>query len=179
MKALKYYEIPFTGLKLGEHEFNYSIDETFFAMFESSPVQSGDLSVELLFDKKRETFFELSFRINGTVKADCDRCLSTFDLFIEGEHKILVKADDSEADSDVDEPDIMYINLSTNHLNIAQDLYELILVSIPYRKVHPLDEEGNSTCNPDMLKHLNSHLADEETKVDPRWKALEELKKKK
>ncbi len=179
MKALKYYQIPFTGLKLGEHEFNYSINDDFFALFEAAPIKQGDLSLELLFDKKRETFFELSFHINGSVKTDCDRCLSSFDLPVEGAHKILVKADDSEVESDMDEPDVLYINLTTNHLNIAQVLYELIMVSIPYRKVHPVDEEGNSTCNPEMLKHLDRHLTDEEAEIDPRWQALNELKKKK
>jgi hypothetical protein len=41
MKALKAYTIPFVGLKLGEHHFDYDIDNTFFHKFEYNEFNAG------------------------------------------------------------------------------------------------------------------------------------------
>ena len=41
MKELKEFTIPFIGLKLGEHLFDYQIDNKFFEHFEESLVENG------------------------------------------------------------------------------------------------------------------------------------------
>jgi uncharacterized metal-binding protein YceD (DUF177 family) len=40
--------------------------------------------------------------------------------------------------------------------------------------MHPEDEEGKSNCDPEMLKTLSQHFAEDE-ESDPRWDELKKL----
>jgi uncharacterized metal-binding protein YceD (DUF177 family) len=63
-----------------------------------------------------------------------------------------------------------------NELDLQQHLYEFIMLALPIKRVHPNDEEGNSTCDPVMLKKLDELIVDEEPGTDPRWDELKKLK---
>ncbi len=52
MKQLKEFLIPFIGLKLGKHQFEYQINKTFFDNFEYDEFESSDIKVKLTLDKK-------------------------------------------------------------------------------------------------------------------------------
>ena len=66
LKSLKTYSIPFTGLKLGKHQFDYVITDAFFDEFEYSLVKKADLKCEVELEKQ-ETMLILNFHINGTI----------------------------------------------------------------------------------------------------------------
>ena len=57
-------------------------------------------------------------------------------------------------------------------------VYESIMLALPIQVLHPDDENGNSTCNPEILKIMNEHSPDakKEDEIDPRWEALKKLK---
>ncbi len=135
MKAFSKYEIPFVGLKSGEHFFNYSVDNDFFAEFEESPISDGKFEIELIFEKGN--FFTLTFNIIGSVAAECDRCAEKFELNFEESHPLMVKFDDNIAiEEDVPETDedLIYISRNETHLNVARFIYEFIILSIPIKK---------------------------------------------
>ena len=80
-----------------------------------------------------------------------------------------------------DEPsdEIIILPHEENELNIAQLIYEFIVVSMPLRSVHEDPEE----CDPEMISKLeefssDNHSQDIELKeeIDPRWEALKKLK---
>ena len=48
LKSLKQYSIPFTGLKIGQHQFGFDVDSTYFNEFEYSLVKKGLLKVNLV-----------------------------------------------------------------------------------------------------------------------------------
>jgi len=52
MKKTKEYLIPFVGLKLGKHHFEYQIDNTFFDLFEYDEFQNSDIKVSVVLEKK-------------------------------------------------------------------------------------------------------------------------------
>jgi len=58
--------------------------------------------------------------------------------------------------------------------DLSTYIYEFIHLGLPARLLHPDDENGNSTCDPEMLRLLEK-LAPAGT-VDPRWEALKKLK---
>ena len=62
---------------------------------------------------------------------------------------------------------------SENEIEIAQYIYELILLSFPINFIHPDDEDGFSTCNEEMMQKLESHSEPEV--IDPRWNELKKL----
>jgi uncharacterized metal-binding protein YceD (DUF177 family) len=75
-----------------------------------------------------------------------------------------------------DTDEVMYLQPGEFEVNVAKLIYEFIVVSIPIRHIHPDDEQGNSICNPEMLKKLEQYEAPEaEEKIDPRWNDLKKL----
>lgn len=179
MKALKKFTINYASLADGEHYYNYSVDNKFLTHFEAAPVQVATIAVQLLMIKFINSL-ELNFQIDGSVLIPCDVCNEEFDLTIDGTEKISVKIV-QEIPVQKDELNIVYLEESMSSINISEMLYELIMLSIPMRTVHPNDEVGNSTCDETILKYLSEGTIDsnddkESTKNNPIWDELKKLK---
>ena len=54
MRNLAAYTIPFVGLKLGKHQFEYDIDNEFFEHFEYDDLNSSNVKIDLLLGKKQQ-----------------------------------------------------------------------------------------------------------------------------
>ncbi len=179
MRAFNKYEIPFVGLKRGNHLFTYTVNNEFFEQFERSPIVTP-AQFEVNLDFEKGNFFMLHFNISGTIQTACDRCAEQFDLPIESEQLLIVKFDDDlipgEEPTDEDD-DVVYISRNDTHFNIANHLYEFIVLSIPMRKVHPDDEDGYPTCEINYQNEEATEEATDEEAVDPRWEALKKIRK--
>jgi uncharacterized protein len=120
----------------------------------------------------------LHFDISGTVKADCDRCTEEFDLPIEGKYKLIVKVG-GHLTGDEDD-DIITVPANEHELDLSQHIYEYIALSLPIKRVHPDNEQGESTCNEEILEKLSLFLTEEEKEeenepTDPRWDNLKNI----
>jgi uncharacterized metal-binding protein YceD (DUF177 family) len=169
---LKKYRIKFRELEIGIHHFSFEIEDRFFAQFEKSEIQEGVLeaNVELI---KEERLITLNVAIKGEVKVVCDRCLEYFMYPIHFDGTLYVKPEE-EVYEDSDE--VIKIAPDDSQVNISQYLYESIHLSLPLKRVHPDDENGNSTCNKEMLDLLKQHQKDEsEEHIDPRWEKLKNI----
>ena len=76
-----------------------------------------------------------------------------------------------------DDDDIWVLDENTYELDVFHFVYESIMLALPHRLVHEDDENGNPTCDPQVMETLEklSHTA-EENETDPRWDALKNLK---
>lgn len=175
MKPLKQFSIPFTGLKLGKHQFDFEIDNRFFDGFEHTLVKDGALKAEVELDKQ-ETMLILNFHILGTIKLNCDKCLSDFDQPIEIKERQIVKFAEDEAE-DIDELEIMLLPRKETAIDVAELIYEFITVAVPF--INKCEQAGQ-TCDEQMLATLNKLASgneeQEEQSDDPRWEALKKLK---
>ena len=180
MKAFKEYTIPFVGLKQGIHQFEYKISNDFLALFDFEEYNSTNVTVNLEFNKKN-TFFELTFKANGTVNVNCDVTTEPFNLPISNELFLVVKFGTEYNDEN---EEILIIPHGEYELNISQFIYECIVLAVPSKRVHPGVEDG--TLQSDILDHLDQ-LAPKEKKesvnneeeIDPRWNKLKNLLKDK
>ncbi len=112
----------------------------------------------------------LNIEIEGEINVTCDRCLDGFPYQVEGESTLFIKFGESH---DELADDVIVVPESENEIEIAQYIYELILLSFPINFIHPDDEDGFSTCNEEMMQKLNEHSEAEE--IDPRWSELKKL----
>ncbi|MBI9056695.1 MAG: DUF177 domain-containing protein [Labilibaculum sp.] len=171
MDYLAKYTIPFKGLKDGKHEFHYTIDQKFFEHFQEEDAYQTDVSVKVTLEKKT-LVMTLTIELDGVLKIACDRCLDQMDVEISGESSVYVKfGDESEELAE----DVIVISEAVNELETAHYIYELFSLSLPLSFAHPEDEDGNSTCNEEMIQKLNNHSADNEENIDPRWNDLRKL----
>jgi uncharacterized protein len=166
------YIIPLSGLKEGHHTVDFEIGNEFFEHFEESEVKEGSLFANVEMDK-RSSHIDLIIGVSGSVRVSCDRCLEMFSQPVESKNRLLIKFGKSLDDTD---PDILSMPADQNELDLQQHLYEYIMLSLPIKRVHPLDKNGKSTCDPVMLKKLEGLIIIEEEKEnDPRWDELKKL----
>ena len=166
MGVLEQFVIPFSGLALGNHRFDYQIDDTFFESFEYSEIHKGNLIITVDMDRQERM---LSFKINisGSVTIPCDRCLDPFELRVDGKEVLFVKFGE---DYHEESAEVIIIPRTEHRFNLATLLYEMIILNLPYQRIHPDDEKGNSKCDPEILKRLQE--LDPEKDIDPRWEGL-------
>lgn len=172
MKMLNDYEVSFIGLKEGTHNFEYKIEKQFFEAFKYDEFIDTNITVDLNLVKKN-TLLELYFSSKGSVKVACDVTNEPFDLPIDGDLELVVKFG-NEYNNDNDE--ILIIPHGDHQINIAQYVYEMIILSIPNKKVHPGIEDG--TLQSDILiklKELEPKENNNLNQIDPRWDDLKKL----
>lgn len=175
MDRLSKYSIPFAGLATGSHQFDYEIDEQFFEAFGNSEISNAHVHVGLDFNKS-ESVLTLSFKINGTVKLICDRCTELFDFPVTTNELLLIRF--GEEGSSIND-DIIVIGYGEHQINIAQHIYDYLCLQIPMKVVHADDENGNSTCNQEVLKLISDREKLDKKSADPRWDVLTSLSKRK
>lgn len=175
MKALKSYTIPFVGLKVGEHHFDYQIDNTFFQHFEYDEFNAVDIKIDLKFEKKA-TLMELYFSAVGSVNVNCDISDEPYNQAVNDDFKLVVKFGD-EYNNENEE--ILIVSHGEYEVNVAQYIYELIILAVPIKRIHPGIEDG--TLQSDILSKLEELSPSEDHKVktsgdiDPRWNNLKKL----
>lgn len=174
MNYLSQYTIPFSGLSEGKHQFDFSVNDLFFAEYETSEVEKGELIIKVELEK-RSTHLGLTFTINGAVELVCDRCLENFVYPIESKRKLLVKFSEKPVE---DEAELIYLPPSSFQVEIAQYIYEFVILSLPIRRIHPDGKKGESLCDPVMMKKLEElrhHNNTVDEPEDPRWNELRKI----
>ena len=133
MKKQKEFSIPFSGLKQGKHDFEYTIGNEFFESFGYDEFNGAEiqLNVEL---KKLSNMLEFLMNANGTVNVNCDLTNEPYDQPIEAELKLVVKFGEEYNDED---DDILVIPHGEHQVNIAQYVYEMLVLAVPQKRVHP------------------------------------------
>jgi len=176
MAYLDQFTIPFLGLSLGEHEYEFQITNAFFEQegFVDSEIKSANAKVKVLLNKQ-ETLLVLYFTIEATVGIDCDRCLISYSLPIQSQQKLIVKFD-NEPYNDTD--DVLVLPPSTSILNIAQPLYEYICLLLPYQRIPCESNEDESLCDTEVLNTLVKYSMKNNEQIDSRWEALKNIKTK-
>jgi len=176
VKNLKEFQIPYVGLKIGVHQFEYQIDSQFFKHFEESLISDCKVNVKVEFEKE-ETLFTLNFYIDGSVRVACDVCLEAFDKEIFGDFQCLVKFSDELAKGNNDDDEIIYISRDAPFIDIGHLIYEYIILSLPMQIVGCKEPGTDPRCNQEVIRRLKKTDGPKETdEVDPRWSDLNKLK---
>lgn len=177
------FSIDVPKLRHGQNKESFAVDASFFAAFEYSPVQEGNVQVTVAIEKAT-THLDAKFLFQGEIMLECDRCLEPYPYSLDFETRIVYSFDE-ELEFDTDE--VVLIEESTPTLFFAQDFYDFIVLQVPLRKV-PAPEVH--ICAPEVLRMLGlspdgssletpeETAQEQEDEVDPRWQALKKLKHK-
>lgn len=177
------YIIPLKDLEVGTHQYRYTLDNRFFEEVEGPEIEKGDVQADVTV-KKCEHSFLITFRLEGTIKVLCDRCLEEMDQPISCEESLTVKFGEDKSEED---DQLVVVSEEDGELDLSWYMYEFVALHIPIRHVHP---EGE--CDEETAQALRAHLTfkrDEEEQteeeqgdtptgeeIDPRWEALKKLK---
>lgn len=160
------FAINFSGLSLGSHDFTFELNDAFLQLFEYTEHQHlrATCTVVLV---KHNTFLELSFETKGSVEVICDRSGEPFEQKIENAFLLMVKFGDAYNDED---DETLILPQGEYQLNVAQYLYELIVLAIPQKNIHPDVKSGKIKV--DVLPEPKATIEEE---IDPRWDKLKDL----
>jgi uncharacterized metal-binding protein YceD (DUF177 family) len=180
MKDLKEFDISFIGLKEGIHQFEYTIDKKFFDFFNYDEFYDANVKVMLSF-LKNTTIFELDFAFSGWVEVACDVTTELFHQPIAANIHLIVKFGDEYNDEN---EELLIIPHSENKMNVAQYIYEAIVLAVPIKRVHPgvidgsLHSEVLEKLKEFEIKDEDQEEEQEENKTkenDPRWNKLKNI----
>lgn len=183
MRKEKEFNIQFSGLKIGTHEYEYLIENDFFELFDYQEYEGISVEVKVVLVKK-ETLMEVHLTHSGTVYVPCDVSGEYFDLPIEGFLDFIVKFGE-EFNNENEE--LLILPHGEYQFNIAQYIYESIVLSVPQKRVHP-DYQEEDDFDEDEFDFLSGEedefddfdddteeINENNTEIDPRWEELKKL----
>ena len=163
--------IRFDDLDIGSHSFDFEVDNEFFKKFDHHDFLSCNLkiAINLIKDERNLT---LITSINGAAEVECDRCLDPLTLPIGLNETFFVK----ESENDSDDDNVINVSKDDIEIDLSNQIFDIVVLSLPMQKIHPNDENGESTCNANQIMFMTSEEKEDE-EIDPRWEALKNLKK--
>jgi len=173
MMKLKEFFIAFSGLKLGKHEFGYEIDNTFFESFEYREFNAASIRATAILNKMNN-MMELDIEADGTVNVDCDLTSEPYDQPIDSNLHLVIKFGEERNDGN---DEILIIPHGEYQINISQYIYEMLVLAVPQKRIHPGVEDGTLQSEIlDKLEELQPKKVKEESEnTDPRWDDLKKL----
>lgn len=151
------FTIDLFDAKLQGRQFAYTLDDEFFKQIEGM-IDRGDVNAVVTCKKAGGQLYEFDVQAKGVVTVPCDRCLSDLELRIDLTEKLKVKLG---ADYD-DDGEVITVPEEDGALDISIPLYELIVLSLPLRRVH---EPG--MCDEAMIQTVESYLTDRSEYEEP------------
>lgn len=179
-KFFRTFDIEVIKYKEGVHELDFEIGDSFFTHFGNNDiVEKGAMTIRVIMNIGAN-LIEVDFYIKGQVELTCDRSLEQFDFPLDIHETMIYKFGGEE--KEINE-DVMMITRDTPSINIAQLIYEFILLAIPSKRIHP--DYTNELDNDDPNIQGGYILFDDDEEngesdqepIDPRWASLKNLKK--
>lgn len=109
---------------------------------------------------RAETQLVIDVRITGHVVVECDRCLEDCRIPVDYDGRLLVRFSDEEREYD---GDVLWLSPVEDEVDLMQYIYESIVLSLPYQRVHP---EGE--CNPEMMRRFRIVSGEEFAGIEAR-----------
>tara|TARA_Y100001935_G_C17273562_1_gene493338 strand:+ start:449 stop:1054 length:606 start_codon:yes stop_codon:yes gene_type:complete len=170
---LKEFTIPFSGLKQGNHGFAYKIGNEFFEAFDYNEFNAAEVNVKAVLNKMSTTM-EMDIAATGTINVDCDLTNEPYDQAISSDLHLVVKFGEEYNDED---DEILIIPHGEHQFNIAQYVFEMLVLGMPQKRIHPGVADG--TLKSEMLDRLEELQPKEqnnnEENTDPRWDGLKKF----
>ncbi len=156
MEVVKRYTIPYKGLKNGVHDFEFEVNTSLFEHFNYQDIKECKCLAKVEVDRS-ETMLKLYVEIEGEVVVECDRCLEDCNLEVDYADELLVKFSSTEDEFD---GEVMWLSPAEDFVDLGLYIYESILLSLPYNRVH---EDGE--CDPKMMEQFQQISAEEFEKI--------------
>lgn len=149
--------LDLNGLRSGIEERCCVADDAFFRDYGTADVKGGDVRVRISISKDAEGCM-VAFRLEGSVRVPCDRCLDLTDVRIDATRTLRIGVGDAFCDSE----DAVTLDRRTPVYDMHGIIYEFIALEIPLTHVHAAGQ-----CNEQMMQVLARHVVSDEEGGEP------------
>ncbi len=173
----KDYNIVFSSLSLGHHTFEYEVDSKFLEVlfdYHELPGLEAQIKIDLM---KQNTMLEFSFAMKGKLPVHCDISGKPYLQDLTNQFELVVKFGEAYND---DDDEILILPQGEYEINVAQFIYELIVLSLPSKYLHPDVLAGD--VDDETLALLDKYMPgsdeqkdEKDDEIDPRWSKLKDL----
>ena len=169
------YKIKLGSITNGKNSFSFEIKDQFFDAFTLSDVEHAEVIATALLNKNGNKL-ALTLQIEGAInKLLCDICTEEISINIKAVANVIV----TKTNEDLISTDkVLYIKKNESSIDLKQLIFELIILNLPTKRQHPLNKQGEITCNQEMVDLIKRYTIKQEKSSDPRWDALKDLKLK-
>ncbi len=167
------FTVRLGAITSGENYFSFNIKDQFFEEFSFSDIKHVAISANAKITSSAKNL-TLNLMVHGKINnLACDICTEKLSANISGETNMIIKKTDEEQES-TDE--ILYVKTNDNKIDLKHLIFELIVLNAPKKQQHPLDKNGNNTCNQEMIDLVKKYTQTKKQASDARWDALKKLK---
>jgi uncharacterized metal-binding protein YceD (DUF177 family) len=161
-------ELP--KLSLGLHRFSYPLTMALFEERGEPLIEDleGEVQVEL---NKSTKLITLNYIIAGKMTLPCDRCLKQYSHSFSFQYKVYYTFEPKM--KEIEEDDVYFLDRNAQYLDLTQDIYDLIVLQVPYRKVPQWCPSAQ--CPDEIISLLQNKNINAKVQVDDRWAALAKL----
>ncbi len=150
------YIIEYGGLSIGEHLFEFDIDNAFMQQYHDEILDNQfNIHAEIKIIKYNHSV-QAVVKLNGNISVVCDKCLVPYSYPIFSEQTLLIQKGSPENSTD----EILMTEDNDNKINFSQYLYESISLALPY-KIVPCEIFENVKCDEEVLKKISEHLEEQ------------------
>jgi uncharacterized metal-binding protein YceD (DUF177 family) len=169
------YKIKLGNITNGKNSFSFEIKDSFFDAFTLSDVEYAEIITTALLNKDGDKL-ALTLRINGTInKLLCDICTEEISINIKAVANVIITKTDEDL---ISTDEVLYIKKNESSIDLKQLIFELIILNLPKKRQHPLNNKGEVMCNKEMVSLIEKYTVKKEMLSDSRWDALKDLKLK-
>ena len=143
---MKRYIIDAQTLQQSSFEFDLQVGMELFEAMEMTEFSAADYTFRVSGNKLTSNKLEITIEGEGSVVAQCDRCLDDLTLQAEAEGVMVVYFGDESKQFDGEEVTLQ----RGDELSIAQFVYDSIMLDLPIVRMHELED-----CNPEMVARIS------------------------
>ena len=167
MKRINEYIVPIQGLSDGNHHFDFIGDDHLLQYFPNELCNKGNINATISLDKKGN-IYDFRFHLNGNLNLNCDLCLEEYTEKLNKNFQMIIKHSDKSGEHIDGNIEFKYVGHDCSQINLAKDLYDYVLLSIPLKKC----------CNKTNCSKLSENFSTSKSNptIDSRWQKLTKLK---
>ena len=130
----KNFTLFFSKLKSPEDNFYYHLDKMFFECLGFNDFTSANFDIHLKVKEVSQVQYELFFDFKGTAGFNCDVSGDLFEMPINGKENLILKF----GKESIEDIGLIVLPYGVNSIDIQKHLYEIIVLSIPQKRVSPV-----------------------------------------
>ena len=141
------YNIDYHSISEGISTLEFPITDELFELCGSPEIKRG-AGVAIFHLNKNGHTATADVSLQAKVVSPCDRCLDEFTLDLEWTGRTVLKVTEHTGDYD---GDIIYISMQNQNTDLAQYIYESIILALPIERAH----DDITDCNPEIVKFIS------------------------